>query len=72
MSTVRVFCGNLPDDVRKSEVEDLFSKYGRIRDIDIKLPRTGPGKCYATWYSWRSLGLLLALACLWRSSSQAW
>jgi hypothetical protein len=26
-----VYCGNLPDDVREGEVEDLFYKYGRIR-----------------------------------------
>ena len=35
----RVYVGNLPDDVRKSEIEDLFKKYGPIRDIEVKLPR---------------------------------
>jgi RNA recognition motif-containing protein len=57
MSTIRVFVGNLPDDVRKSEVEDLFAKYGRMRDIDIKLPKTGPGK-----YLQRKLAKLDSLA----------
>lgn len=40
----RVYVGNLPDDVKRSEIEDLFGKYGRIRDIDIKVPRSGPGE----------------------------
>jgi len=32
----RVFVGNLPDDIRERELDDLFYKYGRIREIDIK------------------------------------
>ena len=31
--------GNLPGDVRTREVEDIFDRYGRIRDIHIKPPR---------------------------------
>lgn len=38
----RVYVGNLPLDVRTREVEDLFYKYGRIRDIDVKLPTRPP------------------------------
>ena len=30
--------GNLPMDIRERDVEDLFYKYGRIRDIDLKTP----------------------------------
>lgn len=30
--------GNLPMDIRERDVEDLFYKYGRIRDVDIKRP----------------------------------
>ena len=38
-----VFVGNLPLDIRHREVEDLFGKYGRIADIDLKLPSRPPG-----------------------------
>ncbi|KAK9785337.1 hypothetical protein WJX73_000672 [Symbiochloris irregularis] len=38
-----IFVGNLPLDVREREVEDLFAKYGRIEDIDLKLPSRPPG-----------------------------
>lgn len=32
----RVYVGNLPLDIKERELDDLFYKYGRIRDIDIK------------------------------------
>lgn len=32
----RIYVGNLPMDVRERELDDLFYKYGRIRDIEIK------------------------------------
>lgn len=32
----RIYVGNLPSDVRESELEDLFYKFGRIDRIDIK------------------------------------
>lgn len=38
-----IFVGNLPLDVREREVEDLFYKYGRIEDVDLKLPSRPPG-----------------------------
>ena len=31
-----LFCGNLDYDVRQSEVERLFRKYGRIERVDMK------------------------------------
>jgi len=31
----RVYCGNPPHDVREKEVDDMFYKYGKIRDIHI-------------------------------------
>eukprot|EP00740_Mantoniella_antarctica_P007821 CAMPEP_0181354280 /NCGR_PEP_ID=MMETSP1106-20121128/3278_1 /TAXON_ID=81844 /ORGANISM="Mantoniella antarctica, Strain SL-175" /LENGTH=78 /DNA_ID=CAMNT_0023466935 /DNA_START=57 /DNA_END=290 /DNA_ORIENTATION=- len=43
MSGCIVFCGNLPIDVRERELEDLFHKFGRIREIDLKLPPRPPG-----------------------------
>ena len=39
----RVYVGFLPEDVRSSEIKDLFGKFGPIRDIDIKAPRA-PGR----------------------------
>eukprot|EP00252_Welwitschia_mirabilis_P008605 TRINITY_DN2057_c0_g1_i1.p1 TRINITY_DN2057_c0_g1~~TRINITY_DN2057_c0_g1_i1.p1 ORF type:complete len:318 (-),score=-4.44 TRINITY_DN2057_c0_g1_i1:715-1668(-) len=41
-----IFVGNLPGDMRRSEVEDLFAKYGRIVEIDLKLPARPPGFCF--------------------------
>lgn len=38
----RVYVGSLPIDVREREVEDLFYKYGRIRNIDLKTPSRPP------------------------------
>lgn len=35
----RIYVGNLPVDVREKDVEDLFYKYGRIRDIELKNQR---------------------------------
>ena len=37
-----VYVGNLPDDVRERDLDDIFAKYGRIRSIDIKLPPRPP------------------------------
>eukprot|EP00250_Pteridium_aquilinum_P013635 c21470_g1_i2 orf=480-1214(-) len=41
-----IYVGNLPGDVREEEIEDLFYKYGRIVDIDLKLPPRSPGFCF--------------------------
>ncbi|XP_071721785.1 serine/arginine-rich splicing factor SR34A-like [Rutidosis leptorrhynchoides] len=40
-----IYVGNLPSDIRESEVEDLFYKYGRILDIELKIPPRPP--CYS-------------------------
>ncbi|KAF0991813.1 hypothetical protein HZS_5319 [Henneguya salminicola] len=32
----RLFVGNLPRDIREREVEDIFYKYGKIREINIR------------------------------------
>jgi len=37
----KVFIGNLPDAAKGNDVEDFFSKYGRIREINLK---SGYGK----------------------------
>ncbi|CAF0911071.1 unnamed protein product [Brachionus calyciflorus] len=37
----RIYIGNLPQDVRNKDIEDLFYKYGKIKFIDLK-NRKGP------------------------------
>eukprot|EP00850_Spirogloea_muscicola_P001489 SM000005S17286 [mRNA] locus=s5:1277834:1281504:+ [translate_table: standard] len=41
-----IYVGNLPGDIREREVEDLFHKYGRIKDIDLKMPPRPPGYAF--------------------------
>lgn len=32
----RIYIGNLPPDVREKELEDMFSKYGKIVNMNLK------------------------------------
>ncbi|KAJ9174343.1 hypothetical protein P3X46_017375 [Hevea brasiliensis] len=41
-----IYVGNLPSDIREGEVEDLFYKYGRILDIELKIPPRPPCYCF--------------------------
>ncbi|XP_074562018.1 serine/arginine-rich splicing factor SR30-like isoform X2 [Curcuma longa] len=41
-----IYVGNLPGDIREREVEDLFSKYGPIIDVDLKIPPRPPGYAF--------------------------
>eukprot|EP00602_Paraphysomonas_sp_CaronLab_P008377 CAMPEP_0185024904 /NCGR_PEP_ID=MMETSP1103-20130426/8071_1 /TAXON_ID=36769 /ORGANISM="Paraphysomonas bandaiensis, Strain Caron Lab Isolate" /LENGTH=303 /DNA_ID=CAMNT_0027557989 /DNA_START=61 /DNA_END=973 /DNA_ORIENTATION=- len=45
----RIYVGNLPMDVKEREVEDLFYKYGRIRDIDLKTPSRPPAYAFVSF-----------------------
>jgi splicing factor, arginine/serine-rich 1 len=45
----RIYVGNLPIDIRSKDVEDLFWKYGRIRDIDCKAPARPPSFAFVTF-----------------------
>ncbi|XP_062268694.1 serine/arginine-rich splicing factor 9 [Platichthys flesus] len=36
MSDGRIYVGNLPIDVQERDIEDLFYKYGKIRDVELK------------------------------------
>ncbi|XP_059634445.1 serine/arginine-rich splicing factor SR34A-like [Cornus florida] len=45
-SSRTIYVGNLPLDVKDWEIEDLFYKYGRILDIELKLPPRPPGYCF--------------------------
>ena len=49
----RVYVGNLPVDIREREIEDLFYKYGRIRDIDIKRPMRPPAFAFVAFDDYR-------------------
>ncbi|KAJ0964146.1 hypothetical protein J5N97_029268 [Dioscorea zingiberensis] len=48
-----IYVGNLPLDIRESEVEDLFYKYGRIVEIELKNPPRPPGYCFVEFESSR-------------------
>ena len=37
----KVYVGNLPDDIRNRDLEDIFYKYGKIQDVDIHSTRGG-------------------------------
>ncbi|XP_043715785.1 serine/arginine-rich splicing factor SR34A-like isoform X2 [Telopea speciosissima] len=41
-----IYVGNLPSDIREWEIEDIFYKYGRIVDIELKIPPRPPGYCF--------------------------
>ncbi|KAL5539138.1 hypothetical protein UlMin_024242 [Ulmus minor] len=41
-----IYVGNLPSDIRECEIEDLFYKYGRIVDIELKIPPRPPCYCF--------------------------
>ncbi|KAE8988955.1 hypothetical protein PR002_g21597 [Phytophthora rubi] len=39
---VRVFVGNLPEDVRERDLSDKFERFGRISSVRIKFPTRPP------------------------------
>lgn len=41
-----VFCGNLDYDARQSEIERLFSKYGRVERVDMKSGKAVALNCF--------------------------
>lgn len=45
----RVYVGNLPADIRQRDVEDLFFKYGRVVEIDLKHPQRPPAFAFVTF-----------------------
>lgn len=48
-----IYVGNLPIDIRESEVEDLFYKYGHVVEIQLKNPPRPPGYCFVEFESSR-------------------
>jgi arginine/serine-rich splicing factor 1/9 len=45
----RIYVGNLPIDVKEAEIDDLFYKYGRIREIDLKTPARPPAFAFISF-----------------------
>ncbi|CAA3007062.1 serine/arginine-rich splicing factor SR30-like isoform X1 [Olea europaea var. sylvestris] len=52
-SSRTIYVGNLPGDIRESEVEDLFYKYGTIVEIDLKIPPRPPGYAFVEFEDYR-------------------
>ncbi|XP_030501604.2 serine/arginine-rich splicing factor SR34A isoform X1 [Cannabis sativa] len=48
-----IYVGNLPSDIREWEIEDLFYKYGRIVDVELKIPPRPPCYCFVEFESSR-------------------
>ncbi len=46
-ATRTLFVGNLPGNIRESELRRTFEKYGRVEDVDIKHPHEPSGAAYA-------------------------
>jgi len=42
----RIYVGNLPIDIKERELDDLFYKFGKIRDIEIKRPNRPPAYAF--------------------------
>jgi len=45
----RIYIGNLPMDVRERELDDVFYKFGRITDIEIKRPQRPPAFAFISF-----------------------
>ena len=49
----RIYVGNLPIDIKEREIEDLFYKYGPIREIEIKRPMRPPAYAFVAFTHYR-------------------
>lgn len=50
----RVYVGNLPPDIRSKDVEDIFSKFGKIQFVDLKArPSRGPPFAFIEYSDYR-------------------
>ena len=38
----KIYVGNLPGDIRKKDLEDIFIKYGKILDVDLHTRKMTP------------------------------
>jgi len=53
MPSRRIYVGNLPRDVQKMEVLELFEKFGKICFADLKGGRTGPPFAFIEYEDYR-------------------
>jgi len=45
----KIYIGNLPMDVRESEIEDIYKKFGHIVRIDLKTPNRPPAYAFVEY-----------------------
>jgi hypothetical protein len=57
----RIYVGNLPIDVKEREIDDLFYKFGRIRDIDLKIPGRPPAFAFVAFEDYRGNFILFVV-----------
>lgn len=66
----RIYVGNLPPDIRTKDIEDVFYKYGAIRDIDLKNRRGGPPFAFVEFEDPRSVAGTGRRA--WKKKARGW
>ncbi len=49
----RVYVGNLPMDLQREDLEDIFKEYGKIREIDLKTPLRPPAFAFVAYVETR-------------------
>eukprot|EP00201_Polytomella_parva_P019316 CAMPEP_0175058478 /NCGR_PEP_ID=MMETSP0052_2-20121109/11869_1 /TAXON_ID=51329 ORGANISM="Polytomella parva, Strain SAG 63-3" /NCGR_SAMPLE_ID=MMETSP0052_2 /ASSEMBLY_ACC=CAM_ASM_000194 /LENGTH=184 /DNA_ID=CAMNT_0016323861 /DNA_START=474 /DNA_END=1027 /DNA_ORIENTATION=+ len=49
----RIYVGNLPMDVQRKEINQLFSKYGQIRNIEVKTGSHPPAYAFVEFEDYR-------------------
>lgn len=54
----RIYVGNLPTTIRAKDVEDIFSKYGRVLYVDLK-DRRQPYFAFVEFEDARSVSFLI-------------
>ena len=45
----RLYIGNLPMDMKEKDLEDIFYKYGKITDMQLKMPERPPAFGFVTF-----------------------
>ena len=48
-SMSRLYIGNLPMDMKEKDLEDIFYKYGKITDMQLKTPERPPAFGFVTF-----------------------
>lgn len=45
----RLYIGNLPMDMKEKDLEDIFYKFGKITDMQLKMPERPPAFGFVTF-----------------------